>query len=256
MIPVTPPPPWQVFWRITFDVVEGLIRLRQEVTWWESSSEANQGVLTRRERILEDLPYTLHGDVTVERDRVIFRGGYLEGRTLDMLAYVQRRLSTVTELSLPSNSKLGDNIAIWADVKPYPTPDGVAPIFYMPQPYAPAGLRLLEETTSNGNQQRRWIQWHISNQNAISEKPFQLAHFDDWHAVRVRQDMDSATQRSVYEFLVDAVALGSSPAESEGHEFGMDAQTFYIGATPDHLGGFYGEIAYLDFDPNDSCGSC
>jgi len=254
MTSVTPVPQWQVFWRITFDVVEGMIRLRQEVTWWESSSEANNNVLTRRERIIEDLPYILHGDVTIERDRVIFRGGYLEGRTLDILAYVQRRLSTVTELSLPSNSKLGDNIAIWADIKPYSTPDGVSPIFYMPQPNTTAGLRLLETTTYGD--QRRWIQWHISGQELDSDKPFQLAHFDDWHAVRVRQDMDTATQRSVYEFLVDAVALGSRPADPEGHEFGLDAQTFYIGATPDHPDGFYGEIAYLDFDPNDSCGSC
>jgi hypothetical protein len=246
-------PGWQVFWRITFDVVEGVLRLRQEVTWWESSSEINEGVLTRRERIIEDLPYTLHGNVTIERDRAVFRGGYLEGRTLDLLAYVRRRLSSAADLAALSNSKLGDNIAIWVDVKPYATEDGVSPIFYMPQPDAPAGLRLLEVTRGG---QRRWIQWHISNQEVFSDKPFQLAHFDDWHALRVRQDMDTATQRSVYEFLVDAVALGSDEAEPEGHDFGLGAQTFYIGATPDHLGGLYGEISYLDFDPNDSCVSC
>jgi hypothetical protein len=244
---------WQVFWRITFDVVEGVLRLRQEVTWWEASSDDNEGILTRRERIIEDLPYTLHGNVKVERDRAVFRGGYLEGRTLDLLAYVQRRLSPTTNLTALSNSTLGETIAIWADVKPYPTEDGVSPIFYMPQPNAPAGLRLLEVTHG---EQRRWIQWHISNQEAFSEKAFRLAHFDDWHAVRVRQDIDTAKQRNVYEFLVDAIALGSEEANPEGHDFGLGSHTFYIGATPDHLGGLYGEISYLDFDPNDSCGSC
>lgn len=246
-------PGWQVFWRITFDVVEGVLRLRQEVTWWEASSGIDQGLLTRRERIIEDLPYTLHGNVTIERDRAVFRGGYLEGQTLDLLAYVQRRLSSVDDLAARSNSKLGDNIAIWADVKPYSTGDGVSPIFYMPQPDTSAGLRLLEITQDG---RRRWIQWHISNQELHSEKPFQLAHFDDWHALRVRQDIDTATQHSVYEFLVDAVALGTEAANPDSHDFGLGAQTFYIGATPDHLGGLYGEISYLDFDPNDSCGSC
>lgn len=245
-------PGWQVFWRITFDVVEGDLRLRQEVTWWEEPSESNGSMLTRRERIIEDLPYTLTGDVKIESNRAVFRGGYVEGRTLDLLAYVRRRLGSVTNLEGASMSELGETIAIWADVKPYPTESGVSPIFYMPQPGAPAGLRLLE--VANGAQ--RWIQWHISNQELFSEKRFQLAHFDDWHALRVRQDIDTATGGSVYEFLVDAIDLGSQEASPENHDFGLGAQTFYIGATPDHLDGLYGEISYLDFDPNDSCGSC
>jgi len=246
-------PDWQVFWRITFDVIDGVIRLQQELTWWEMRHEANEWVFTRRDRVVEDLPYTLQGAVTIERDRAVFRGGYLEGQTLDLLAYVQKRLGPAANLSGLTSLSLGESIAIRADVKLHPLGDGEYPVFYLSQPDAPPGVRLLEVVRGG---QRRWIEWHISNQALHSPEPFRIAHFDDWHALRVRQDEDTAAGHQVYEFLVDSIALGNEKADPGVHKFDTGPMTFYIGATPDHLGGLHGEITHLDFDPSDSCVRC
>ncbi|WP_374686324.1 hypothetical protein [Promineifilum sp.] len=246
---------WILFWRITFDVIEGAIRLQQEITWWEYDDQSGALLYTRRDRTVEDLPYRLVGDATVMRDHVVFRGGYLEARTLDLLAYAQKRLGVHIDLEeLSQTLGQGENIAIRADVKLHPIGPVAYPIFYLPQSPADPALAVRLLVDEGGDLTRRVV-WTISGQFLGSPGNYHLAHFDGWHAVRVRQDHDTR-DGDFYEFLIDGAPMGDGPAAPPTHHFEPTPQTFYIGRTPELPDGLYGEVYHLDFDPNDSCGGC
>jgi hypothetical protein len=248
---------WKVFWRITFDVVGSTARLQQELTLWELFPYVRLG------RQVKDLTpgMGIHGSVHFINDKAVFDGGFLEceihlNQDVEaLLVAVGIDPSEPTVLSRVSESINGENVSIRADVALYDASHAAEmveyPIFYFPQPTSPEGLRLLEDVT---DPQQRIVRWWISNQTQAANQPFGLEAFEAQHSLRVRQGVGPGVA-DVFQFLVDSIPLDEVPTV-RNHDFTGEPQSFFIGGTPDHPGGFFGEINYLDFDPNSSCGSC
>lgn len=268
---------WRVFWRIIFDVIEGTIRLREELTWWAVGSA------DRLDRVVEDLPFVLRGDVEVMRDRAVFRGGYLVGRTLALRDFAHKRVGLGVDLGKTSEQVQGENVSLTVDVKLHPFPASadprVYPIFYMPQfEVGEAGnqAQLAAHVRDNANVVTHNLEWHISGSGPLPSADYRLWHLDGWHRLRVRQDaifMNDAgpvaspqvgkpyIAENGYKFHVDSFPIGIVANNQPRHNFPVGPQDFYIGGIPDadepkNIRGLDGDIAYLEFDPNSSCGSC
>lgn len=252
---------WKIFWRIIFDVVHGNPRLQLEMTLWDLFP------FNRRGRIVRDLTPDIKPDGIVHfvGDKAVFFGGYLECEVdLDSAAnsLLDQALADTGDprydvadpnvLQAASESINGENVSIDAEVLLYDTGSGSEfPIFYFPQPDAANGVRLIERSSPD-----RAIHWEISNQVYDPLPSFSLETFDGHHRLRVRQAA-GLEERDEFIFLVDSIPIpwGLSLTDRT-HLFSGKPQCFYIGATPDHLGGLFGEIKRLDFDPNSSCPSC
>ena len=246
---------WKIFWRITFDVFNGSPRLQLEMTLWK------RFLFQRLGRLVDDLApgITPIGTAYYVDDRAVFFGGYLEcaidlnSHARELLVLARIDVNTEEVLGQASTSLHGENVSIRADVVLYGQSAKVAfPIFYFPQPDT-NGIRLVESVAGGGG---RTIEWEISNQVLPSNPNFALEEFNAQHGLRVRQDKDTASGDDVYEFLVDSIPLDSQTAAPKEHLFSGDPQIFYIGKTPDHPDGLFGEIAHLEFDPNSSCTNC
>lgn len=274
---------WKVFWKITFDVVAGQVVLKEELTLW-NKVDTNRPV--RLDRTVVALQYTLRGAVQIEYDRALFEGGYIEAISSDKQAYIDS-LELAGILPSASNAILGgvaeivgETVSIQTNVRlqhvePH---NGRSPIFHYPQhPNLNPGVEL--SRFYDGLNDYYALEWSISGNPLppgaaigspyTSPSGFQLQDGDGWHRLRVRQG--GGINAPVFDFAVDSVPLGTLPVEATPiglvepvaigvHLFEPAPQTFYIGATPDHLNnygdGLYGEISHLEFDPNDSCGSC
>lgn len=247
-------PTWRVFWRILFDVVGTTPRLQLEMTLWEPFMRKRLG------RSLKDLTpdMTPQGAVYFTGDRAIFVGGYLEC-FLDLNSILNDLLLSAgidpgepVVASHASVSLNGENVAITADVALFDSSGKTEfPIFHLSQPSSSEGVRLVEDTSDPA---QRDILWTISGDFLPTGPQFELEAFDARHRIRVRQEEGSGGLDE-FRFLVDSIPLAFR-ATSRDHEFHGEPQVFLIGATPDHLGGLFGEIHYLEFDPNSSCGSC
>jgi hypothetical protein len=220
----------------------------------------------RRGRLVKDLTPSINpvGIVHFVEDRAVFFGGYLECE-VDLnscaIALLDQALNDTGDpkydtgdpdvLQAASDSINGENVSIDAEVKLYEKCSGPEfPIFYFPQPDALNGVRLIEEV--NGD---RAIHWEISGQIYNSHPSFSLETFDGDHRLRVRQVAGPETRGDLFIFLADSIPLGSAHT-IRPHSFSGKLQPFYIGATPDHPDGLFGEIRRLDFDTNSSCPSC
>lgn len=281
------PKEWKVFWRIIFDVIDGKIRLRQEIEFWELdtiiATVGGDMLWTRRDRIMVDLLHVVKGEVTVKGDRAIFHGGYIEGRTVNLEAYIQNRLSRDVKAEEMSEAVQGLNVSVQANVKLDPSPlDVPQPIFYFPQPSSPpsgkqGSVRLIVlpeivKAKAGGRSQNGYqvlaerIQWILSNMEFTSGRYFRLAHFDGWHTLSASQDVDPDSGKQVYELVGGVIQLDrvddTRPGKNHGrHAFHTQPVSFFIGAMPPvNKGGsiqvLLGEISHLVFDPNSSCASC
>lgn len=245
---------WRIFWRIIFDVVRRAPQLHLEMTLWDFSSG-----IKRLGRSVTDLSPSIvpQGTVHYVRNRAVFVGGYLEcsvdldAVAIPLLTQAGIKVKTKNSVRHLSESIDGENINIQADVALYGQSGNTHfPVFYFPQPTT-NGVHLVEAISNIGN---RVIEWEISNQPVVTGFGFELETFNAKHRLRVRQDRGPAPS-DVFEFLVDSIPIGFS-LTTRDHDFHGSPQVFYIGATPNHMGGLFGEIAHLDFDPNGSCKSC
>lgn len=243
---------WRVFWRITFDVINGVARLQQEMTLW-----TEQGDRIRLGRRVKDLIPVKHGIVHYINDRAIFVGGHLEC-TIDLTADATALLMAVFGSAPEQESVLegitsaidGENISAIADLVTYDV-QGVDeyPIFSFPQPQNGVSLsEHVDRTVHVG----RTIDWQISPPAVGQLAPFALDDFYGQHRVRVRQEMEGGGQ--IFKHLIDSISLGTTSTGST-YEFLTTPFSFYIGRTPSQAG-LYGEISHLEFDPHDSCGNC
>lgn len=245
---------WRIFWRLVFDVVNGAPRLQLELTLWEFSA-GNK----RLGRSVTDLTpgITPVGTVYYVNDRAVFFGGYLDCAVdLDVEA---EKLLNKSGFTLPqgasaigeeSESLRGENVNIRADVVIYEqSGKNEFPLFYFPQPLSQE-IRLVERLTGTGS---RVIDWDISGQLTNTGAEFEIDSSDPQHRVRVEQY--KAASSEFFKLPIDSVPLGHEPTMPD-HKFAGAHQHFYIGGTPNHPGGLFGEIPYLEFDPNGTCKNC
>ena len=247
---------WRVFWRILFDVINGVPRLQLEMTLYDFSSGVN-----RLGRSVTDLTPVPVGTVHFVNDRAVFFGGYIESEvdlnTIAQDLLISAGIDTGNQLVLEhlSESINGENVSIRVDAVLYEKSGKTEfPLFHFPQPDKEevpiSGVNLVESISTAGD---RNISWEISGQGHMSSSSFSLETFDGQHGVRVRQDEGSSSD--VFEFLVDSIPLGDSNTDRT-HAFTGELQTFIIGGTPAQPDGLFGEIVHLDFDPNNNCGNC
>lgn len=249
---------WKIFWRITFTVCNGAKKLELELTLWDFTTGR-----VRLGRSVTDLTpdITQHGTVYYIGDRAVFYGGYLECAVdLDVEA---KKLLDQFGIPLPVNqsaigreseSLAGENVNIRADVVLYDQ-SGQAdyPLFYFPQPLSD-GIHLVERFTGSGAKGIiREIDWKISVQQVMTSSEFEIGAMDPQHRVRVQQDNQNG--QDIFEFLIDSVPVAKY-ATVPNHKFTGDHQHFFIGMTPYYPDGLYGEIPYLEFDPNGTCKNC
>ncbi len=239
---------WRAYWRIIFDVINGVPRLQQEITIWAENR------LTRYAHDIKELPLTPQGNVTVESNRVVFNNGYYEcviDLETDIRALAANAGLGEGPLEGLAISINGENVSIRADVALFGDPSiPEYPLFFFPQPIAP-GIQLIE-AIDPGDETRK-IKWSVSGQFYVSQLPFTLEQRDARHGVRVRQDRENGAE--IFEFLVDSIPV-EARFTTPNHQFATSPQIFYIGRTPGHKEGLKGAIAHLEFDPNASCGSC
>ena len=249
----------RLFWRIAFDVFDHEVRLQQIVTCWRSvqrTIEENGNQVTvqhveRGDRKVINLQYQIVGDVTIENDRAVFNGGYLQCESADLTADLT---GCPPILETVSTSIKGENVSIRADVKlkesnlgdPYP-------IFHYPQPDS-AVVTLVENVNPANNLNLVTVDWTISGLPIMTGTPFRLEQVEGWHRVRVHQDTSGGG--NVFEFWADSAWLGDQPIANASHLFDTSPQTFYIGWDGNLGHGLFGEISHLEFDPNNSCGTC
>lgn len=260
-----------VFWRVVFDVVDHQIRLWEEITCWELVG--GDPYWRRNNRLIVDLPYQIMGYVNVLRDIAEFRGGYIECQTYDLRDFQLNCLGTLgSGTSIPFD---GENISIRADVRLL---DEVGmseyPFFYLDQLPLPEGepppeeelfippVSLTEQLVPIPNQPPvQQVLWEIGGWQYSARYTFGLTPLGSWHRLRVHQDDGPDPDTSVFKFWVDAIPLKHQPNEVAPGMFQFDSmpQRLLIGGKPDPHGdiiGLYGDIAYLEFDPNDSCRRC
>jgi hypothetical protein len=261
-----------VFWRIVFDVVDSNIRLQQEITCWELV-EADTHYWRRNERLIVDLQPQIVGYVNLTHDHAEFRGGYIECDTHDIREFQINCLGTPgSGTSIPFD---GENISIRADVR---LPESVDmpeyPFFYLEQkPFVDENgdpieqpivqpVMLTEQRVHIPDQHLAYqVKWEIDGRPYLARYPFGLNPFEDWHRLRVHQDDGPDPDTSVFKFRVDAVPLQPRNLEVGPNNYQFDSvpQRLIIGGKPDLDGniiGLHGDIAYLEFDPNDSCRKC
>lgn len=249
---------WRIFWRITFNVFNGAPKLELELTLWDFTTGR-----VRLGRSVTDLTPGIvqHGTVHYIGDRAVFIGGYLECEVdLDIEA---TKLLTPFGIVLPeyqsalgreSESLAGENVNIRADVVLYDQ-SGQAdyPLFYFPQPLSD-GIHLVERLTGSGSKGLiRVIDWEVSGQPVMTSSEFEIGAMDLQHRVRVQQDKEAGHE--IFEFLIDSVPVAKY-VTVPNHKFTGDHQHFFIGGTPNYPDGLYGEIPYLEFDPNGTCKNC
>jgi hypothetical protein len=264
---------WKVFWKIIFDVVDGQVILKEELTLWDN---VHPDPPVRLHRQIEPLKNDLIGDYLIEQDRVVFKGGYIKAQSADKQEYINY-LDQEGILPSPSTPILGgvaeivgETVSIQADV--WLEPFSRSPIFHYPQgPNLNPGVEL--SRFYNETKDYYYLAWSISGNPYPRGFPYhspngyKLDDADGWHRLRVRQG--GGTGAPVFDFIVDSIPLGSRAVQATAkqvepvltgvHLFEPASQTFYIGATPGHLSqfgdGLHGEIRHLEFDPNDSGGS-
>jgi hypothetical protein len=266
---------WKVFWKIIFDVVGGQVILKEELTLWDNIHPASVDPPVRLDRTVKDLTCEPIGEVQIENDHAVFAGGYIKATSFDKQAYVDelQQAGIVTSVGPPTldgiTAIVGETVAIRADV--WLEPASRSPIFHYPQPDLNPGVEL--SRYYNEKEDYYTLAWSISGNplprgNSYRSHGYQLDDADGWHRLRVRQGEENGAP--VFDFTVDSIPLGSRVVEATVkqivpvlpgvHLFEPAAQTFYIGATPGHLQqfgeGLHGKIRHLEFDPNDSCGSC
>lgn len=255
----------RVFWRIIFDVVDHTIRLRQEFTCWHKvrdrvddggTSDWSDPYWYRADRLMVNLQYRIVGRVAIAHDHVVFDGGYLECETYDWTPFALTCLDG--QPGEMSELIAGENVAIRADVRlRKPQPGGAYPLFHLQQVGNPPVM--LTQTIPGPRPDLVMVHWDIDARPHDSSMPYRIRPSVDWHRVRVYQD-----DGGVFKFWSDSVPLGNSAIVSAtdppAFSFDLVPRTFTIGAAPNRrtkvLETLEGDIAYLEFDPNSSCGSC
>lgn len=245
---------WRAFWRLIFDVIEGVPRMQQEITIWEGQSTWPATGLVRLAYDMKTLAPTAEVGVTRERDRVVLNNGFIEYQTdLDRdirNLTIAAGIATPEELEGISEPVGGENIYIRADISLFNDARGEHPIFYFPQA-DPRGVQLAEIYEPSDDSRR--MKWIISSQVYRSQGTFHLEQFEGRHGLRARQAKE--VRYDLFDLLVDTLPLDVRYTQAT-HSFLPGMQTFYLGKTPDHPGGFTGAIYHLVFDPNNTCGRC
>lgn len=271
------------FWRINFDVVNVLEpggtlkaepRMSVEMVIWDAASR------TRLGRSVTPIIPVPHGNVSCADGLAKFEDGYYTGRFHrtqledELLARISESLEAF-DFGLNSEPVEDENISIVAQVRLLD--DGQQedrPLFYMGQPtirgklvdgQVPTDSVCLVEKIDASNGERI-VKWWISGDYHETDRPFRIDDRPDsdpprgLHRVRVIQDRDKSAYSYVYEILADAMPLiAPSLADPASHYFHGDPVDFYVGGMPDGSGGIiglYGEISFLEFDPNNSCSNC
>lgn len=260
-----------VFWRIFFKVINSQIRLWEEITCWERVGADPHWL--RNERLVVDLQPQIVGYVNPMHDLAEFRGGYIECETYDIRQFQLDCLGMLgSGTSIPFD---GENVSIRADVRlleSFGMPE--YPIFYLEQKPFPEDepppdeewfippVILTEQLRGVPNQPRvNKIYWEIGGWQNLSGYTFALNSIDDWHRVRVHQAEGSHYNTSIFQFWVDTIPLEYENYKEAPSTFQFDPypQRLLIGGRPDGNGDIlplFGDIAYLEFDPNDSCRKC
>lgn len=237
---------WRAYWRILFDVIQGVPRLQQEISIWPING------LVRLAYQMKELNFAFLGAAAPDHDRVVFNGGYIECDSdldTDIRALAVSAGLNTGILGPGSVAINGENVYIRADVA-IAEPLDESPIFYFPQP-GESGVRLLE--VYNPAEDNRAVKFSISNQFYLTKNHFSLERFRERHGLQVDQGLDRS--RNVFTFVVDSTPLENRPTIAD-HRFETPMQKFYIGWTPNSSEGLYGAVYHLVFDPNKSCGSC
>lgn len=274
------------FWRIVLDfdfireadgTTTTVPRLFVDMILWDVSTGTRVG------RQVKDIPFVVDppDSVIFEDGMAKFMGGYIRGvfnreqieqALIDNLVNTRYEGITFGELSHPFGD---ENICLVARVRlPEEEFQEERPIFYMGQPTTRGevvgeGERgqdvvCLIETVKNGDERK--VIWQISGDRHEAARIFRIADNPDnnpprgFHRLRVNQDTGISSVPYVYEILADSFPLdGPLPAIPSSHKFHMGETEFFIGGMPDGSGGMiglWGQISYLDFDPNSSCTNC
>lgn len=268
----------RVLWRIVFEVCEGDINLRKEISIWELPSKTFTRALLRQRW---DIPLIIDRmeNVTLEKDYAQFENGYIKFVDQHLEEFVQAQTSDEFDLSGLTQADLGENLGVMAEVNFLGEQPDTFPMFFYPQDmtnkkhYVAFFLRFANtfETIK-----RYKINWRIQGKSAEADNQYGVAENYLWHRVTVRQSEvgdvmnkgnagrgRSSSRMGRFEFMADGIPMGDHTVNQPRGRFifKSEEKECYIGAVPGpteygEMVGLTGGIRRLVFDPNDSCPTC